>query len=117
MQTSIQRGTAESGELCYLATPDLTGPFGDLDVEVRNRTYGKLGRLEGVVVDPAERRVRYLVVDDERFPQRHPHLVPLDAAQVDVEHHALCVEADEIDLMFCKEFDPDKFRRFSLRPR
>jgi hypothetical protein len=109
--------TAESSKLCYLDATQISGPLKDFDdVEVRDRHHGAIGRLDGIVIDPAERRVRYLVVDDERFLLRR-YLVPLDAAQVDVEHRAVWVDADRATLTGCEEFAREDFRGFSFRPR
>jgi hypothetical protein len=115
-ETSAHR-TAESAKLCYLDATQISGPLKDFDeVEVRHRQHGAIGRLDGIVIDPAERRVRYLVVDDERFLRRR-YLIPLDAAQVDVEHRAVWVDADRATLAGCEEFAREDFRGFSFRPR
>jgi hypothetical protein len=112
------RGTAESANLCYLDATQISGPIKDFeDVQVRHRQHGKIGRLDGIVIDPTEQRVRYLVVDNERFLGRRRYLMPLDAAQLDVEHHALWVDGDEAAVTICKEFDRADYRGFSFRPR
>jgi hypothetical protein len=104
--------------LCYLAATDIKGPFPELaGVEVRNHGHRILGRLDGIVIDPAARSLRYLVIDDERHLERHRYLLPLGAAWVDVEHGTLCVWADRTDLTRCEEFDADRFSSFSSRPR
>ena len=110
--------TDESAKLCYLDATQISGPLEDFDdVQVRHRQRGTIGRLDGIVIDPAERRVCYLVVDDERFLRHRRYLMPLNAAQVDVEHRAVWVDADQAALTVCEEFDRDDFRSFSFRPR
>jgi hypothetical protein len=102
----------QKSELCYIDALSLEGPLADFDhVDVRDRTDWKIGRLDGVIIDPAERRLRYLVVDNDRLAP-HRYLVPLDATQLDVEHRALYVHAD---LTSCEEFDERRFRTFSTK--
>jgi hypothetical protein len=117
MRKTSARGAAESAKLCYLEATQISGPIKDFeDVQVRHREHGTIGRLDGIVIDPAEQRVRYLVVDNERFLGRR-YLMPLDAAQLDVEHHALWVDCDDAAFTIYEEFDREDFRRFSFRPR
>jgi hypothetical protein len=107
----------ESAKLCYLDATQISGPIKDFeDVEIKDRRHGTIGRLDGIVIDPAEQRVRYLVVDNERFVGRR-YLMPLDAAQLDVEHHTLWVDGDDAPFAFYEEFDREDFRGFSFRPR
>jgi PRC-barrel domain len=101
--------------LCYLDATQIEGPLEDWRAEVRFGKNGKVGRLDGIVVDPMERRVRYLVVDNERHPNHHTYLIPIGATRVDLERQALCVDGD--DLVRCQEFDRNAFRSFSFRPR
>jgi sporulation protein YlmC with PRC-barrel domain len=117
MKTTNSDAT-EPSRLCYLDATQLEGPLEDFEgIEIRNRNDGKIGRLDGVVIDPAEGRVCYLVVDNERVLRHQRYLLPLDAAQVDIEHRALCVDADDADLRECEEFDQDRYHSFSFRPR
>jgi hypothetical protein len=118
MEKIIDRGAAEPPSLCYLEATQIEGPLEAFNgVEVRDRSDGKIGRFDGIVIDPAERRVRYLVVDNERFLTHQRYLLPLDATHVDIEHKTLCVDADQRDLTFYEEFDAHAFRSFSFRPR
>ena len=118
MQNTIEHRPTEPVNLCYLDSARIVGPLEDFEgAEVRNRSDGKIGRLDGIVIDLAERRVRYLVVDNERYVNHHRYLVPIGATRVDVERQALCVETDGNGLMHCAEFDLDAFRSFSFRPR
>jgi hypothetical protein len=118
MEDAIARTPAEPVRLCYLDAMHLEGPLPEFDgAEVRTSSDRKIGHLDGIVVDPAARRVRYLVVDTAKSPGRHRYLVPVDATRVDVKHRALCVEVDRTDLARCEEFDADAFSHFSFRPR
>jgi len=92
--------------LCFLEGRRVQAPLIDaFDVW----TVGgiRIGTLDGVVVDPAEQRARFLVVDRGRLlPDRC--LIPLPA-HLDVVHHALRVE--DCDPAECEKFQPAKFRR------
>jgi hypothetical protein len=110
--------SAEPVTLCYLDNTQIEGPLQQFDgVEVRNRGDRKIGKLDGIVIDPTERRVRYLVVNDSNFLRHHRYLLPLGATRVDAERRALCVEVDQTDVARCEEFDLNAFRTFSFRPR
>jgi PRC-barrel domain protein len=118
MQNAKAQKPAEPKRLCYLDASQIQGALHGFDgVEVRNQGHRIIGRLDGIVIDPAAGSVRYLVINDERYVERHRYLLPLDAAQVDVERKALCVEVDRKDLSRCEEFDALAFSRFSFRPR
>jgi hypothetical protein len=81
--------------------------------EVLTVTGRKLGALDGLIVDPPERSIRFAVVD--RASRRHPErwLVPLSLAQVDVKRKALRVDL-ESDSDFA-EFDAAEFPAFSIK--
>lgn len=79
---------------------------------VRTQAGIKIGRFDGVIVDPAKRRVRYLVVDRGRFFHRRC-LIPMPSARVDAEHHALRIDIDDADSREWRQFDPVTFPRFS----
>jgi len=118
MKNATAQRPAEPKRLCYLDASQIQGPLRGFDgVEVRNQSHRIIGRLDGIVIDPAAGFVRYLVINDERYLERHRYLLPLDAAQVDLERRALCVEVDRKDLSRCEAFDAHAFSRFSSRPR
>jgi PRC-barrel domain protein len=106
--------TPHPARLCYLSADRVEGPLDTFDkLEVRGRENLRIGQLEGIIIDPAERRVRYLVVDEARFLRHHHYLLPLAPTQVDVEHHALRVDLDRDELDEVDEFDADTFPPFS----
>jgi sporulation protein YlmC with PRC-barrel domain len=109
---------AEPATLCYLDNSQIEGPLEEFEgVEVRNRGDRKIGRLDGIVIDPTEGLVRYLVVNDGGLIWNRKYLLPLDGTRVDAEHRALCVEVDRADLAGCEKFNSDSFRAFSFRAR
>ena len=77
----------------------LNTPGGLLDqLDVLNQEESNVGKVEGIVVDPAERQVRYFVFKSRRpFRARH-YLLPLAPATIDAENKALHVDAQTDDL-------------------
>ena len=105
---------SETARLCYLNAAQVEGPLANFDgVEVRNRDDRKIGRLDGIIIDPSERRVRYLVVDDSGFLRHHRYLLPLSPTRIDAARPALRVDVERADLRHCEEFDHNAFRSFS----
>ena len=106
--------TPSSSRLCYLDAASVAGPFPTCaDVDVWNDEDGKIGRLDGIVLDAEARQVQYFVVATGGTLRRRRYLLPFRPTRIDMEHHALCVDAHKIDLARCKEFEPAAFRRFS----
>jgi hypothetical protein len=81
-------------------------------LDVRTQAGVKIGTFDGVIVDPAQRRVRYLVVDRGGFFHKRC-LIPMPSARVDAEHHALSIDVDDADSQEWQRFDPVTFPRFS----
>ena len=79
---------------------------------VLTRTDIKLGTFDGVVVDPAARCVRYLVVDRGRFFHER-RLIPLVTTRVDAKHRALRLEVDNVDPSEWLMFDRRSYPPFS----
>ena len=102
---------AQSEHLCYLEPNRLEAPLEE-PLEVRSRDDQKLGTFEGVVVDPSERSVRYYVVNrGGLFPTRR--LMPVQPARIDLEHHALRLQFDDVDPSQWEKFDSRKYPPFS----
>jgi PRC-barrel domain protein len=99
---------APDNRLCFLESHRLQGPLTDA-CDVWTRGGKRIGTLDGVVVNPAEHRACFLVVDRGRLlPDRC--LVPLPA-QLDVVHHAL--EVEDVEPSNFEKFNPGMFRRFA----
>jgi sporulation protein YlmC with PRC-barrel domain len=54
----------------------------------------RLGEFDGLIVDPPERRIRYLVVHRASLFGRRRVLVPMSTARLDLDHRALEVELE-----------------------
>jgi hypothetical protein len=97
--------------LCYLNTRRLEAPLFE-PLDVRTRSDLKLGTFDGVVVDPAARCVRYLVIDRGRFFHER-RLIPLMLTRIDRKHHALRLEVDNVDPAEWLIFDKRSYPPFS----
>jgi hypothetical protein len=80
---------------------------------VWNREDEPIGALDGVIVDIATHRLRYLVVDIRRLFGHSRVLLPFFPTQIDMEHHALRVDVDDATLDACERFDPSAFVTFA----
>jgi hypothetical protein len=103
--------TAATSHLRFLDNSQLESPLVE-PLDVRTKTGTKIGTFDGVVVDPAERRVRYLVVDRGRVFQKRC-LIPMASARVDSAHHELRLDVDDTDTNEWERFDPVTFPKFS----
>jgi len=100
--------------LRYLSATDVEGPISTFDgLEILDREEQTIGRLDGIIIDPRERRVRYLVVDERKFVRRHRVLLPLEMTRIDAERAALHVDVDKADVDDLQEFDTRTFPPFS----
>lgn len=79
--------------------------------DVRTTSGRKLGQLDGLIVDPPERSIRFAVVQ-RRGGRRHQRLlVPFSVAQLDIDRKSLHVDVEsDAD---CSEFDDTAFPEFS----
>src|SRR5947209_14169430 len=98
-------------QLRFLDNSRLESPLVE-PLDVCTQTGTKIGTFDGVVVDPVERRVRYLVVDRGRVFHKRC-LIPMPAARVDSEHHSLNIDVDNTQSEQWPQFDPVTFPRFS----
>jgi uncharacterized protein YrrD len=72
-----------------------------------------LGSVDGVLIDPAERRIRHYVVQSTGWFGAKRNLVSAEQpVHIDHAAHVLRLEADAQDV-FRKPFDPDSVRPFS----
>jgi sporulation protein YlmC with PRC-barrel domain len=87
------------------AVQDLAG------FDVITVTGQKLGEFDGLIVDPPERRIRYLVVHRNGLFGGRRLLVPMSSGRLDVDHRALQVELEtDAD---CPAFEARAFPKFS----
>lgn len=105
----------ESDRLCYLEASRVESPAGDLSgATVETKGEETLGILDGVLIDPTERRLRYYVVETPGWLKRRRYLLSADVPiSVEPERHRLRVDAFPADVEFSDEFDEQTVRPFS----
>jgi hypothetical protein len=68
-----------------------------------------IGKLEGLIVDPDERHVRYYVVESRDWFKTHRYLVPDAPHHIDWNRKAMQVEMDEAALSQLPELHADEY--------
>ena len=86
--------------LCYLNASKVRSPLGNLAaLKLESDGQQRLGTLDGVLIDPAERRIRYFVVEKPGWFRSRRYLIPTDCpARVELDRNALCLELEPHDL-------------------
>lgn len=102
----------ENGTLRYLDAGQVVHPSGTLaGVEIRTQHDETLGSLEGVLLEPARRRIRYFVVERVAWLASRLYLLPADRfATVSRRDGRIQVEANRDEM---ERFDPASVMRFS----
>src|SRR5262249_10061878 len=100
--------------LKYLDAHHIETPAGRLDGAVFvSPTNAQLGKLDGVLIDPGQRRVRYYIVETRgRFSSRH-YLLPLTATRLDSDRRTLEVDIEAEEIERLDKVEPDTLPRFS----
>ena len=103
-----------AGKLCYLAAQDVEIPEGTLaGVDLCSLDHKRLGTLDGVIIDPATRRVRYYVVESKGWFSAKRFLLPADQpTRLDSDEHVMHIDLDA-DHVRRAEFSRDAVREFS----
>ena len=100
----------EDPRLRYIDAGHVEGRADDLSgFEVVTEAGRKLGALDGLIVDPPERRIKYFVVYPGGLGRRR--LVPVSSARLDLDRRAVEVDLETDD--DCPAFDARTFPRFS----
>lgn len=106
--------SSEKARLRYLNATQIEGPLASFArLDVRSREDQTIGRLDGILIDPMERCVRYFVVDDDGSRRHHRYLIPLAPTRLDAGRRALCVDVTTSDVERCEDFEDASFPRFS----
>jgi hypothetical protein len=111
METKADPAASASAEgLCYLSARHVTRPGGTLaGLELCNSENESVGTVDGVLIDPPERRVRYFVV---RLEPSDRVLLPVEeVVQVDSEAGVPRLAAGPGARLL--HFDPRTVRPFS----
>jgi hypothetical protein len=102
-------------QLCYLDASKVDSPAGALSqMDVQTVDGQDVGELDGVLIEPAARRIRYYVIAIGRKLGRRRYLLPADAqAQLESAGKALRFRIDLPGLKSCQEFRRGDAREFS----
>ena len=102
-------------QLCYLEASKVEASGGDLaGLTVQTHADETLGTLDGVLIDPTERRLCYFVVETRGLLRRKRYLLSADVPmRVEPERQRLQVDAADADVMLSDEFDVRTVRPFS----
>jgi hypothetical protein len=105
---------ADTSELSYLEASKVSSPAGVLsELDVLSAQGQRLGNIEGVVIDAAARRVRYLCVRLSGWFNRRRYLLDADQlGQIEGERKALRLLVDLRDEVV-HGLDAVALRRFS----
>lgn len=103
----------EAPKLCYLDAEKVTLPAGVLaDLDVVGPHGEPVGKIAGVVIEAAARRVRYLDVRASGSRRRRRVFVPADhLAQVDPERKELRLLSSDVEVV--PESNVGELREFS----
>ena len=101
--------------LCYLDASKVMGPTGLLaSLEIRSRQDRSLGSIDGILIDPAERKLRYFVVESAGVPHHRRYLLPVEAAATMAhEGRSLRLDMETEDFSALAEFDDAAVREFT----
>lgn len=101
--------------LRYLSATRVDSPAGVLsEFELRTPEDSKLGDLDGVLIDPAAKCVRYYAVGAQRWFGRRRYLVPADRLpQLEGERRTLRIQVRPDELEQYPRLDARRMREFS----
>ena len=104
-----------NSDLCYLEAGKVTGPSGGLNgVTLSTEQDEALGTLDGVVIEPAERRIRYFVVKRRGWLRNHRYLLSADRpTHITDDRRTLRLPVEPDELASCEEFDATSIPPFS----
>ena len=98
------------GRLRHLEAAKVETPIGPLDdVVVVSKSAVPIGKLEGIILDPEERHVRYYVVESRDWFRTRRYLVPDAPHQIDWNRKAMQIELDEAALAQLPELRDDDY--------
>jgi hypothetical protein len=101
--------------LCYLDASKVMGPTGRLGtLDVRSCHGRPLGSIDGILIDPAERKLRYFVIESPKSAEHRRYLLPIDAAAtMTPEGTSLRLVMETDDFTALDEFDCNAVREFT----
>jgi hypothetical protein len=99
--------------LRYLDATRVDTPIGRLaDLALVSPTDESLGSVDGVVINPSERKVCYLVVESGGWWSSRRYLLPLEPFRVDRQRKAVRVELEATDIRQLPQVHAGEFTPF-----
>lgn len=106
--------TTFASRLRYLAADDVDDTVVDYDgLDVIGPDDGRVGDVDGFIVDAQAGRVHYVVVDSGGWFRSRRFLLPVGHATIAPDQTSLRVEVTRAALSQYPEFDETRFREFS----
>ena len=107
--------TIGESRLRFLHASRVDSPAGDLgSLQLHSQANQPLGTLNGVLIEPSARQVRYFVVETPGWFRNRRYLVPADcAAKVEEEGNTLRLDIEPDELPNLDEFDSQSVREYS----
>jgi hypothetical protein len=100
--------------LRYIDAAHVDSPVGYLNaIRVLSPSEGNVGKLDGLIIDPLERQIRYFVVESRQRLRARRYLVPVTPATIDPEQRTLRLEFASEDLDELREVPSKAFRPYS----
>jgi hypothetical protein len=100
--------------LRYIAAEHVDTPAGRLDGTVLvGPSDQAVGTLDGMIIDPIERHVRFFVVRSRSWLKTRLHLLPAAPARLDSEHRTLHVDINAEDLPQLPEIRSGAYPQYS----
>jgi hypothetical protein len=100
--------------LRYIDAAHVDSPVGSLNaIKVLSSSEGNVGKLDGLIIDPIERQIRYFVVESRRLLRARRYLVPVTPATIDPEQRTLRLEFESEHLDELPEVPSKAFRPYS----
>lgn len=111
----MKTSTDGNSRLRFLHASRVDSPAGDLgSLQLHSQADEPLGTLNGVLIDPGARQVRYFVVEKAGWFRNRKYLVPANlTAKVESERRTLRLDIDSEDLQELDEFDSRAVCEFS----
>ena len=103
-----------NGALRFIEADRVDTPAGRLNgFTLVSPTDVQLGKVDGVLVDPAQRQVCFYVVKTPGRFLAHRYLLPMMPAHLEPERRTLQVDVEPAELRTFPETDPESFSKFS----
>lgn len=104
----------ESNDLRFLDAHYVETPAGPLNgFSLVSPSDAPLGIVDGVLIDPAQRQVRYYVVKPAAWLRSQRYLLPATPVRLEAERRTLHVDVEPAELANCPEADLQSFTKFS----